>query len=312
MSIITGHNKETDQSIYFKISKFVKGIVRAQSEARRLFIVDTSLDIDTKNIYWDEIDEQAGFNYTHDFEEVPEAKYTTKTKPLVTPVLVGAMKFSKDLWRRIQKSGFGFEARASQYALKLVEAEDIYTLMGKADIGVSSYIGDANVTTIAAGTLNMGTSIANIHATIANFFDNIDDNYEFNSANLPVIGTVSRSNWKTMRAVLDVTIEFKNGLEYGKALWQEFGGPGSELRVSKYMGGSAVFAVSTKKPTVTPGTNIMTASIMSNEVALLLDSPLLRDDDPETVQFGKYIRWAERIRLNTRDTKGLYQATLAG
>ena len=115
-----------------------------------------------------------------------------------------------------------------------------------------------------------------------------------------------------MRAVLDVAIEFKNGLEYARNLWKEFGGPGSELKVSKYMGGSAVFDPSTKKPTITPGTNVMTASIMSPDVALLLDSPLAKDEDPETVQFGKYIRWAERIRLNTRDSKGLYYAALAG
>lgn len=294
-----------DTEIFESMESRIQDIIRAKTESRKMFPVEEDLDIDIDTIYYDKLNEAVGVGYAYKILDVPEVDFeTTKHKENI-PVMSSAMAFPHDEWKQLTKAKLKLSDRLLKWASGWAVAEDIKAIIGDSDVGQTNIM-NTSVNSTALGGTNSVTSIANIHATISEAFDKLDDNLEFNTSNVNIKVVVTRDVKKKMRGVLNSSTDtLQNGWSYAKKIIEEFGGPGSELMSSKYLEGSVEYSAGRKKPTVTAGVRGFAAYPFDPEILKIKASPMDRNEDPLTLKAGKYMRWAERWSWKSRRQVGI-------
>ena len=266
--------------------------IREASESRSgKFVMGETLKKFDINFQWDKVTERAGFGYGLEITDVPSVDYGIKRFSGIAPVLYSSLRFTYDEWDALRSNRFGGNARITEFGKAWAKIEDIKTYIGDSNVGINPLSDTTNETTSYDGTANV-SSISNIHSTIAGICDAIDDQQEFKASSDPITVEVTYDVWKTMRSVLDTTIEFKNGLAYAQQILKEFA-PKARLSYSRYLGGSVTKGADGRH-SLTSGTQALAFWVNKPEVISIRSSPLEKLSDPLTVRQGMFIRWAER------------------
>lgn len=289
-----------NKDIFESLESRIQDVIRAQTESRKLFPVDTmEMNLDTVSKFWDKMSESIGVGYNYQIVDVPEADFETERNRDDIPAIVAAMAFPFDEWRHLSKANLSLNDRVTAFSKGWAINEDIKAIIGDANTGVASAA--SSMTDISGSITADVTTLAKIHTTVSSLFNEWDDAAEFNSSEANMKCVVTRDVRKKMRTVIDATGDgVTNGWKYAQELVKDWGGPGSELITSKYLSGSSTFAAGRKNPTVTAGAQTIALYPFDPEVSKIIATNQVRNEDPLTVRNGKYIRFAERWRWVTR------------
>ena len=257
--------------------------------------------------YWKVVDD---FNLKYSMEpyDSPRSEQALSKVSVNLPVIHGMLGWSYDELRRIDRTRLSTDDRIRNAVANMALEEQSICLSGSSeDVTVTSVSATGTNSTAASTEFNT-VDIATIHSTLTGMIGQLIDG-NIDPKQYPLKFIVTNDVYKNALGKLN-SDQNQNGVQFINNLLQEMGGPGSELIMSPYLGGTRT--VTGKKITYTAGTTNACLFAVDSQFYEVVASPIdIRTDGLSKVS-GLNYQYLERWVPIYKEKKGIIYSGTVG
>ncbi len=306
--MVTTHTAVQEDSIQLTEEELViplrdASIIRSSG----LYPIKTiALPEDQQHIYWKSVDD-FNLKYSMDPNDSPRSEQALTKTTTNVPVIHGQLGWGYDELKRIDRTKLGTDERIRNAVRNMALEEESICLTGAADdVTVTSVSTTGTNSTIATAEFSTA-SIATIHTTLTGMIGQLIDG-NIDPSRFPLKFVVTQDVWKNALGRLDQN-QTSNGIDFIQRILNQFGGAGSQLIMSGYLGGAR--ATDAKKIGYTDGTTNACLFAVSSQFYEVVASPIdIRTDGTSKVS-GLQYQYLERWRPIYKEKKGIiYSGTV--